>query len=222
MPVSELIKITTRALSHHGAASIGQLGAFEDELSAHPFTAPDPTSLVRCFGVSLSLLSMQMDLLDALLSEATTPAEAEVEGSDASGHRNELRRQLASFDDMLTQLWAALIAANTGAWLELSCYPNLGAQEEAVLTSECWLYAAVRQAVGEAANGNLREELIPSDTAGATGLLQRALHTSLVASKKLGIDGEVAELPSGQVNQRLVHIVKLCVDMALTGQSDQQ
>ena len=220
--MSELIKLTTRALTHHGAVSIGGLETAEGELSAHPFTAPDPLSLVRCFGVSLGLLSMQMDLLDALLSEASASAEGEMENSDISDHRNELRRQLASFDDLLTQLWGALIAANAGAWLELSCYPSLGVQEEAVLTNECWLYAAVRQSVGDAASGNLREELIPADTAGSTGLLQRALENSRVAQKKLGVDGEVEELSSGQVNQRLVHIVKMCVDMALSGQNEQQ
>lgn len=220
--MSELIKITTRALTHHGAVSTGGFDSAEMDLSAHPFTAPEPVSLVRCFGVSLSLLSMQMDLLDALLSEATSASEGEAEGSDASGHRNELRRQLASFDDLLTQLWGALIAANTGAWLELSCYANLGAQEEAILTQECWLHAAVRQAVGDAASGNLREELIPSDTAGSAGLLQRALENSRVAHKKLGADGEVEEIAAGQVNQRLVHIVKMCVDMALSGQNEQQ
>ena len=220
--MSELIKLTTRALTHHGAVSIGGLETAEGELSAHPFTAPDPISLVRCFGVSLGLLSMQMDLLDALLSEASVSSEGEMESSDVSDHRNELRRQLASFDDLLTQLWGALIAANTGAWLELSCYPSLGVQEEAVLTNECWLHAAVRQAVGDAASGNLREELIPADTAGSTGLLQRALENSRVAQKKLGVDGEVEELSSGQVNQRLVHIVKMCVDLALSGQNEQQ
>lgn len=220
--MSELIKLTTRALVHHGAVSIEGPGAAGGDLSAHPFTAPDPISLVRCFGVALGLLSMQMDLLDALLSEASASAEGEMESSDASDHRNELRRQLASFDDLLTQLWGALIAANTGAWLELSCYPTLGVQEEAVLTNECWLYAAVRQAVGDAASGNLREELIPADTAGSAGLLQRALENSLVAHKKLGLDGEVEEISSGQVNQRLVHIVKVCVGMALSGQNEQQ
>lgn len=219
VPVSELIKIITRALAFHGVAS-------GEEQSSHAYAAADPADLVRCFGMALGLLSMQMDLLDSLLGEVqASPAHpSEQFGQPSQAERQgELRRQLASFDDMVTQLWGALIAANTAAWLELACYPALGSQEEQVLRSECWLHAAVASAVGDAASGNLREELIPSDTSEKTGaLLSKALQVSGLASKRLSNDGEVEEVPHGQSNQRLVHIIKICVGMALSAQHEQQ
>lgn len=225
VPVSELVKIVTRALAFHGAASVAAPVDMEG-VSTHALFTSVPSQLVRCFGVALSLLSMQMDLLDALLKEVDeTAPQSEEFGLQSRGERqDELRRQMAALDGMATQLWGALIAANTAAWLELACYPALGAQEEEeVLRVECWLHDAVLCAVRDSTSGNLREELIPADSSEQTdALLHKALEAAGIAHKRLNSEGEVESLPEGQTNQRIIHIVKICVGMALSARVDQQ
>ena len=215
LPVSDIIRTITRALQYQGSAAVRD--------PSHALAAEATSDLVRCFGVALSLLSMQMDMLDALLRETETEAEDEAEETGANGQRNELQKQQRAFSAMLTELWAALIAANTSVWLELCCYSDLGVQEEMVLRNECWLYAAVASAIDEAAASNLREELIPIDTGDSSNtLLQKALSASGLCTKRLGSDGDIEELPSGQSNQRLIHIIKVCVGIALGGETRQQ
>lgn len=224
VPVSELVKVVTRALGFHGAASVAAPVDAAD-ISEHSLFAADPSQLVRCFGVALSLLSMQMDMLDALLKEVdeTAPQSEEFGLQSRAERHDELRRQMAALDTMATQLWGALISANSAAWLELACYPALGAQEEEVLRGECWLHDAVLSAARDSASGNLREELIPSDSTDQTDtLLQRALEASGITHKRLNSEGEAEGLPEGQSNQRIVHIVKICVGMALNARVNQQ
>lgn len=224
VPVSELVKIVTRALAFHGAASVAS-PVDTEALSAHAFFTSDPSQLVRCFGVALSLLSMQMDLLDALLKEVdeTAPQGEEFGLQTRAERQDELRRQMAALDGMATQLWGALISANTAAWLELACYPALGAQEEEVLRGECWLHDAVLSAMRDSTSGNLREELIPADSSEQTdALLHKALEASGIIYRRLNCEGEVESLPEGQNNQRIMHIVKICVGMALSARVDQQ
>lgn len=224
MPVSELVKIVTHALRFHGAASVSA-PAEAEALSGHRLFTSDPSQLVRCFGVALSLLSMQMDLLDALLKEVeeTAPQSEEFGQQSRSERREELGRQMAALDGMSTQLWGALISANTAAWLELACVPALGAREEEVLRAECWLHEAVLSAARDAASGNLREELVPTGSSEKTdALLHKALEASGITHKRLNGEGEAEDLPEGQSNQRIVHIVKICVGMALNVQVNQQ
>lgn len=240
MNVSDLVKLISRALRHHGASATV---AVPDEL--HPLRASDVSVLPRLFGIGLGLLSMQMDLLDSLIVAAAKEREGENDTAAAGlslqsgrialsqleqqyaqhsqqGRLQQLRRQEESFAALLVDLWGSLIAANTLTWLELSCYPTLGAQEEVAVKTDCWLYGAIVGAVGEAASGNLRGELIPTVQqqaavvpAGKQSLLQQALSSSQVISKRLGSDGDIEDVRGGQENQRVVHIIKVCVNMAL-------
>lgn len=224
VPVSELVKVITRALRYYGTT------AFHDP--SHPLSAATTTaqgaedSLPRCFSVALSLLSMQMDLLDTLLQGLSSGASGPDVNQDVSEQRTEFLRQKASFADQLTELWAALLVANGELWLRLSAFPDLGAEQEEAMRSECWLFAAVASAVSDAAGGLLREELIPAEEErgnGGRALLQSALDASGLCGKQLGADGEIEELAAGKVNQRLVHVIKVCVGMALCGnQAEQQ
>lgn len=230
--MSDLVKLVARALRHYGASAT--LAVVDEQ---HHLHAPDASALPRLFGMGLGLLSMQMDLLDTLLVATTAAAADNTDGGGESGtalrtplslmeqqHAQQsqqvrlaqLRKQEESFAALLVDLWGSLIAANLATWLELSCYPTLGAQEEQAFRTDCWLFAAVASALGEASSGNLRGELIPTAQGNeGESLLQMALTSSQITSKRLGADGEVENTPGGNVNQRVVHIIKVCVNMAL-------
>lgn len=209
----------TKALRHHGESSASNTGADPD----HLLHCPDPDDLPRCFGSALGLLSMQMDVVDRLVEHAQRRLEQSAGGGAleqqlvADGVTRSLEKaqhQRETLQSLLVALWAALIAANTPTWLELACYSSLGAQEEAALKDACWLYPATVDAAEEAAEGVLRQEVV-LNAADDNALLEQALTASGVTELRLEADGEVHHLPVGQVNSRVVHVVKVCVGMAL-------
>jgi hypothetical protein len=224
--VSDLVKIITGALRYHGeSTSTGPVASAE-----HPLYVPDTSALIRCFGIGLGLLSMQMDLVDGLIAESTSANAAresaslvgQFASSSAQSKLAELKDQQARLAAMQVELWAALIAANTSAWLELACSQSIGAVEEAAVRTDCWLFEGVVNALEDLQTGGLRQEMVALNVPvahGAAGtsasLLDRAVAASGVAAMRLDADGECRNLPAGDTNSRAVHIIKVCVSMAL-------
>ena len=220
MNVADLVRIVTHALFQHGAAE----GLDND--------SADPSKLIRCFGIGLGLLSMQMDVLKALIAaEQREVTELPSVSGLASQFLEQgridrelnLQKQGETFSALLVELWAALISANTPVWLELSQHPALGAQEEEVMKSDCWLFEALQNAVNEVRSGELRSELLPSadNTASDDTLLQQVLAASGVTSKQLNEEGEIVNVPKHQRNHRVEHVVKLCMGLVFREQLQQ-
>jgi hypothetical protein len=219
--VTDLVTLATDALRYHGetASSTGSAGEHD-----HPLHCSDPAAaLPRAFGIGLGLLSMQLDLVDGLLEQARKALTGSAE--EAQEHLLTMdvleqrltaaERQREALHRLLVGLWAALVAANTAAWLEIACYPSLGAQEESALKNDFWLFSATVDALSEASAGVLREEVVITNDAGEEDLLEQALTASGVSSMRLESDGEARRLPPGEVNKRVLHVIKVCVDMAL-------
>jgi len=239
--VSDLIKTVIAALRYNGQCSVNITRSDSD----HPMHPSDPASLAKCFGVGLSLLSMQLDVLDGLSSaaedagmrtagaeqtHATANSELDRELSSNSTQQQrtaDLERQRHALSALITELWAALISANLAVWMDLSCNSSLGSVEENTMKTECWLYENLSMALSEAQSNNLRSELIvtnnPSQSQSVEGvsrlseksLLDKAIDSSGIATQQLDpVSGEIRTLPTGQVNARVVHVVKACVELA--------
>ena len=241
MGVSELVILIAQALHYHGKAKLSGLSHDEigDENEGDPLRASDPTELPRCFGAGLGLLSMQLDLLDTLqlnLTAQTAAADATLDsdGGNVSAplaptssvavleqqmaaknireRQEKLRAQSEALNEQVLAMWSAIISANTSAWAELSSYCTLGVAEEEVLKRECWLFGALKQALAEVAGGNLRCELLPSDC--SSSLLDAAIAQSGVGSYRLSADGSAIQA-TGAPNNRVPHVIKVCVSLAL-------
>jgi hypothetical protein len=160
---------------------------------------------IRCFGVCLGLLSMQLDMLDAFAKLAgaraastyasyatSTSTSTSTSGGDsneaaleaAAREREELMFQGRSLSELLTLLWAALIRANAVTWLEVALRPSLGGAEEEMIRAEGLLFQAVAQAAPEVWGGRMRKELVPGS--------ERLSHTSTSPSSPLSPSSSAA------------------------------
>ena len=225
--VTDMVEVVTHALQYQGETT----STTDLPDPQHALYAPNPSELVRAFGLALNLLSMQLDLIDGLLAE-TTAQEAASSSSDVSTsamgrqyaeetHReklSKLQKQQTKLSALIANLWGAVIKANKLTWLRLACYPTLGALEENTMKEECWLYHAIRIAINEVQAGNLREELLPytegENNQKESTLLEKAITASEISLFTLTSEGEISTLPTNQTNNRIIHVIKVCINTA--------
>lgn len=210
--------LVTDALRYYGETTSSETAPDLE----HALAVDDPSSLVRAFGMGLGLLSMQLSMLDDLEKEtpdcavATESVDGDIAAKTARETAATLAAQREKLSSLVTGLWSAAIAANKQTWLELACYPSLGAREEARIKTDCLLYQMVANAVSEVSAGQVREELVPSGGATAeSDLLTKAMASSGVCDQHLSANGTAQQLPEGQTNSRVEHLLKVCVGSAM-------
>jgi hypothetical protein len=201
--VSDLVGIVTRLiLSQQDNLPSGQ----ESEITL------STEKVVQIFGLGLSLLHMELDVVEAIARAANTPSSS---GSAKRSATVDLEAQTNVLRGLLVSLWGSLVTVQTGMWLQLSVIPNLSHREEDLLRDECLLFKTLVSVCGEVAQDNIKESLLPSPDG---ELLDAMIAVSGVARKQLDSQGN--EVVSADRNERVVYILRVCVEMALSEKVD--
>ncbi len=155
----------------------------------------DQSDLVRYFGVGLSLLSMELDVVEAIAADS------------------ERDKQLARLESMLQALWGAVVKVQTDAWLQLSACPDLSSVEEEMMRSGTVLYGALFQSLLQVAQNNISDALMLHNS--EDRLHSIIAHTG-VDRLCFNRDGELQVIPEDKPrNERVVFVIKICVDLAV-------
>ncbi len=173
----------------------------------HPLSAEE---VVQIFGLGLSLLHMELEVVEAIARAANTPSSS---GSANRAANVDLETQTNTLRGLLVSLWASLVTVQTDLWLQLSAIPNLSHPEEELLRDQCLLFKALVSVCGEVAQGNIKESLLPSPDG---ELLDAMVDVSGVALKQIDSQGNEVKTR----NERVVYILKVCVEMALCEKVD--
>eukprot|EP01034_Spumella_vulgaris_P021857 gene21857-27929_t len=188
--VSDLVGLVTRII--HSQNSDPQ---HVQQQEIHFNSEVSHKEVVQCFGLGISLLHMQLEVVETLARAAPTPGSSSKRAIDV-----DLAAQTDVLRNLLVSLWAALVTAQSEMWTDLSAIPNLSANEENLIREHCLLFKALVSVCDEVAQGNIKESLLPS--------VDGELLDAMVAVS--GVAGS-QDAP----NKRVVYILKVCVEMAL-------
>ena len=175
----------------------------------------DAASLTRCFAVGVSLLSMEYDVADRMNQSKSRLVSSAL-------HQDRVVAMMASLESLLVLLWSSLIRVQTDSWLELSQRVSLGAQEEVEVRQNLLLYSVIRTLMSDLRERRLRSSLVPHPAGqaaegrlnGDTSLLDAVIDTSKIGSIVWNkASGQWSESETVR-NDRVVHLVKVCVDLA--------
>lgn len=182
-----------------------------ESLGATP-SEEETENLVRCFFIGVSLLSMEYDVADLMNSNKSGLVSAAL-------HQDRAVAVQVTLDRLLVKLWATLIRAQSSTWLDLSQRASLGAQEEQEVREGLWLYAAIKAILPDVRENKVRGALLPLPAGqgdSGKGLLDAALEASELGRQVWSRERRawVTSPEGGPRNDRVLHLVKVAVDMA--------